>query len=992
MFGPVRLNWLRQRWPGLLALISGVVFLLALALVPGRRPAPPAPPVAPPAAAGTAIAVQISAAEGPCAAADAGACGQRHTAGAAQGRAASALAGARVRAFALVGGRHTLAAEALTDEHGRARLSAAPGDYWLLADASGRARRSEALLFDGGTETLVLALPPADPFEVSVRDPAGQPVPGATVLVRGDDALPHGARASALGVARFEHVGPRVESVRVSAAGFDSALVYPAGRQLVVTLSTPATLEVLVHDADGAAAAGAEVWLSGIDFWPPRQALTGADGVARIDGLARGSYDLRARRSDLVSSALSGVALERGQRERVTLQLAPGRYVSVLVRAGEDEGAAPVAGAEVTLAEGGLSPFPLSARTGQDGASRLGPVPAGNAVLSVRADGFMPESLPVAGRGDAQVRVALLRGGSVSGRVLDAEGNAIEGARLEVVGNDVRGRPIARVAGAAREAGGFFERSLAAPLPVVPMGELGVLAGPLPVPGMPASGMPLRSAWVSDLDGNFRLEDVPPGRLRLLARHPDFVEASSGEVGLAPGGGVAVNLVMARGASLSGRVLDELGRPVARARVDAVSRRAGALSALTASDGSFSFRAVPPRLDLLVARPEQRQRFVLRRALQLAPGEARDVELSLPPERAPLLVLVRDDDGRPLLGASVSLLSLAPDLPLRLQGESDARGETQLADAVGIPATLRVLAKGFRAFDAELDPVPARVEVALSRGVTVLGRVTQAGGRQGVRGADVVLLQDGERRSATTDENGDYELEGVALGPAILSIRHAALSSQTWEVDIAPGPRPDRALDLEPIDLVEAAVASGRVVDARGAPVPGARVGVGLVPAFVPAGAKLPGFVETDALGRFELRDLAPGKLVLSAYAANVGRGSLRDVRVSAGEAATGLEIVLASNDGEREPDAPMNVAITLGERRVEAEVEVVIVNVAADSEAERAGVRPGDVLWSVDDEVVADMADARLLLGGSDGSDVILELERDGDTHFVRVRREAVR
>ena len=49
-------------------------------------------------------------------------------------------------------------------------------------------------------------------------------------------------------------------------------------------------------------------------------------------------------------------------------------------------------------------------------------------------------------------------------------------------------------------------------------------------------------------------------------------------------------------------------------------------------------------------------------------------------------------------------------------------------------------------------------------------------------------------------------------------------------------------------------------------------------------------------------------------------------------------------------------------------------------------------MLWSVDDEVVADMADARALLGGSDGSDVILELWRDGEPSFVRVRREAVR
>jgi hypothetical protein len=48
--------------------------------------------------------------------------------------------------------------------------------------------------------------------------------------------------------------------------------------------------------------------------------------------------------------------------------------------------------------------------------------------------------------------------------------------------------------------------------------------------------------------------------------------------------------------------------------------------------------------------------------------------------------------------------------------------------------------------------------------------------------------------------------------------------------------------------------------------------------------------------------------------------------------------------------------------------------------------------LWSIDDQVVVDMTDARALLGGSDGSDVILELERDGETAFARVRRESVR
>jgi len=303
-----------------------------------------------------------------------------------------------------------------------------------------------------------------------------------------------------------------------------------------------------------------------------------------------------------------------------------------------------------------------------------------------------------------------------------------------------------------------------------------------------------------------------------------------------------------------------------------------------------------------------------------------------------------------------------------------------------------VQAPGFRVFSAELESVPERVEVGLSRGVTVSGRVTQQGGREGVRGAELTLLQGGERRSAVSDANGDYELSGAALGGATLSVRHARFSAATWEVTIEPGEREGFAAPLEPFDLVEPGAAAGTVLDARGQPVRGARVGVGLVPAFVPAGARLPGFVETDDGGRFELSGLEPGELTLSAYAAGVGRGSLQGVTIASSERTTGLEIRLVSTNIEAEPSAMANVAVTLGERTVGSEIEVVIVNVAAGSEAERAGVRQGDVLWSVDDEAVADMADARKLLGGSAGSDVILELERDGETAFVRVRREAVR
>jgi hypothetical protein len=527
---------------------------------------------------------------------------------------------------------------------------------------------------------------------------------------------------------------------------------------------------------------------------------------------------------------------------------------------------------------------------------------------------------------------------------------------------------------------------------MVPMGELGVMSGPLPVPGMPAPGPPPVSTWVTDLDGNYRLDDVPPGRIRVLARHPDFVDAQSEVATLAPGATLAIELRLGRGASLAGRIVDGSGRPVSRARVDIVSREVSSASTLTAPDGSFAFRAVPPSFDLLVARPDARQRFVLRKELSLSAGEARDIELTLPPEREPLGVLVLGENERPLEGATVSLLSLDPRVPLRLGGESDVRGECQLPDAAGLAATLRVQASGYVPFATELDPVPERVSVTLTPGLRVSGRLTRVRGREPVAGAEISLLQGGQRASTKSDDRGEYTLEGVALGDAVLSVRHRDFSTETWDVTIEPGSIDGLARELEPIDLEEPAFASGTVVDASGVPVRGARVGVGLVPAFVPAGAALAGLVETDARGRFELRGLTPGRVTLSAYATGQGRGILADVELRAGEGATGLVIELAPSRSGGEPPPPANVAVTLGERGSGEELEVVIVNVAVGSEAERAGVRSGDVLWSVDDELVLDMAEARRALGGSVGSDVILELERDGATRLVRLRREAVR
>ena len=193
------------------------------------------------------------------------------------------------------------------------------------------------------------------------------------------------------------------------------------------------------------------------------------------------------------------------------------------------------------------------------------------------------------------------------------------------------------------------------------------------------------------------------------------------------------------------------------------------------------------------------------------------------------------------------------------------------------------------------------------------------------------------------------------------------------------------------IDLSEPATLEGKVLDPAGNPVSGARVGVGTVPAFLPAGALPPGMVTTDSQGRFSLAGVMPGDVVVEAYAPDVGRGAAK-AKATAQSTTRDVVIRLVKGEMDDDPTVTGSLAVTLGERDLEDGTEVVVVHVAKGSEAERAGVVAGDVVRAVDGHDVASMYDARSRMSGRPGSDVLLELERGEASRRVRVTRENVR
>jgi hypothetical protein len=352
-----------------------------------------------------------------------------------------------------------------------------------------------------------------------------------------------------------------------------------------------------------------------------------------------------------------------------------------------------------------------------------------------------------------------------------------------------------------------------------------------------------------------------------------------------------------------------------------------------------------------------------------------------------VVVAVADGSNRPVKAAQVSALSLDPDHPLRATAFTDEAGSASFDDAAGLPLRVVVDSPGFARWARQLDPAPARVEVVMDESITVEGHVTAVRGRQDVDGASVELVAGGQRRVALTDTLGKYRFADVSPGPVHLSVTHPDYAPGQADATVASTGRADRAFDLPDVDLMEAGIIEGRVVDASGNPVGSARVGIGVLPVFLPVGTMLPSGVTTKSDGTFRLERVRPGHVDVEAYAPGFGRAR-RTVDVEAGRTADGVTFTLDPAQDPSDPTATGGVAVTVAAR----DGALVVSQVAPGSEAERGGLQPGDALVAIDRESPTGVVNAVEKLSGPDGSDVVVEVRRGAEKVVLRVRRERVR
>jgi hypothetical protein len=893
-------------------------------------------------------------------------------------------------------GRFFLSARGTTDAAGEVQFPGLPsGPVWILTRGSGFARASVSMVVRAAHDLSVQLLP-ARTFVVRVDDEQGAPIVKGTVLVNGRDVLPFGRLTDEHGVARFEDVSEGPYEVAAFAKGYSSVKREKVERDLRLVLAQLGSIQVGVVNNNGEPVPHAEVHVVGTRLWPARKANTDDQGRVVLGGLPEGLYDLRATKGMWVSSILPNLNLERGERRQVELRVAPGKMLTVDVQTADDE-ASPIAHARLVLAEHGLSAFPVMAVTNSEGRAHIGPLSPDPAFVSARAEGFIARGAVPVPEG-SQLNIRLYRGGTVRGDVEDVDGRPIRDARVEIVGLDLDGLPIAEspLSAAYREA--HFDFS-ARPLTLVPAGELGVTHGPIPFVNMVLDGPetptdltqlpPDYSPWTSDDEGHFRAGPVPPGKIRVIVRHNAFAEGQSRVFTMGPGGNVHVKVVLDVGHVLRGRVLDDGDRPVAKARVLVNGVHNGFERAIVSErDGTFQMRGVPSEVNVSLARPDEPTRFIKRQKLSLTRGDASEVEFVLPEEREPVQVVVYDDVGAPIELAQVSVQSVDPDVPLRMTQFTDANGVASFRDASGLALRVQAEAPGFIPGTQQFK-VTADHQFTLQRGVLVSGRITAVRGRAPVAGAQVILEAGSRRDVTTTSTLGEFEFGNIPPGRISLRIQHDDYATTKRSVTIEPTGHERRAFEIPDIDLADAVSVRGVVKDRDGRAVPAARVSTQPISEVRPKAAVDEEVVLSDEQGRFVLTGVTPGVVVVYAQSAIAGKGQAR-IEALEDRDLEGVVVTLTVPIGDEDSDyssATGSVALSFRSKGG----ALLIVDVPAGGEAERAGLRGGDAVSEIDGQSPKDPSHARALMTGPIAGDVVIGVLRDGETHTFRVRREQV-
>ncbi len=630
----------------------------------------------------------------------------------------------------------------------------------------------------------------------------------------------------------------------------------------------------VVAEEDGKSVPKAQVTLLGIQG-ESFNAASDAKGLFTVRKISPGKYAIGATHLEFAAASAASREIQEGEKiEGHEIRLPAGTAVAGSVVDAETQ--EPVKDAQVffdLVAQGQASVqgpgMRRTGKTGADGRFGVKGLGEGSYSLSARAQGFLAgkaQTVFVAPDGPKEFMVTLDLGGSIAGRVLDDAGSAVVAATV---------RPSVSLTTPAEWNG-------------------------------PLSNV-LSTTAQTDSDGRFKLEGLPAHKAYTVrASHKDYAQGSAKGVPVGPREAVeGIEIALARGGAIRGRVLDAQGGGIAGASVQASEEKqveeqrwmsfaedSNGKNAATDADGNYVLS--PLGAARYTVRAQARDRMsASQTGVEVADGKPTDrVDLVLGAGET-LRGRVTDAEGQPISG--VNLNAYAEE---SAQTQTGADGRFELKGLKKGQVQLNLYRQGFEQKSLQVAIPGREVDLQLDRLGKIIGTL-RARSQETFSNYDVMATlkpAGGDERGSggrtwrsptRNDPSGRFEIE-VGPGTYVLHARVPGFApAESSPITLKAAERVEGII----IDLTKGGTIRGVVVAlATGEPIEGANVqvlpeqGTGQRGGWAPFG--LPS-ASSAADGSFTLDGIPDGVLAVTAAHEKYSQARVTGVQVREGGTAT---------------------------------------------------------------------------------------------------------